>query len=472
MSSLTLHSFNNICDHNIGNYDSVIIKNEDMDINLKIIQNEIEFKKLMKKHLKKEIFIEDKKKGYIINDEISIDLLFPEEPELLKLILDMDLFRNFVFMEKVNVNHDKIFEFDNCYFFDDINILSSNEIHLKNSEVNGKLSIYYDRINTINISSSSIHKLNIEHGSYGRIKNIKMYDNNIGSLSMININIKENLEVYNVNFTGEVKLKHIKIKGKFDFTHNKFLDNSKLSIRNSVFNNESTINFIKFKGVFELYKSNFKSKCYLDYEELSQNDFSSIKKGNNKKIIKWTFYNICEIYNRNGKADEYLRSYAHSKTYERLEEKENFNNKKIVNKWLKIEGLKTGINLLTKKIIEVTTAYFTSWKKCLASIIWILFVFFTIYLVFANKIKIGNELLINNGLNYYFKRGLINIDNLGIIFQKIVSIIYFTLITFTTIGYGDMSPIGFLRIIAGIEGLLGMILISIFTITLSRKFHN
>ncbi|MCD4828256.1 MAG: potassium channel family protein [Candidatus Cloacimonetes bacterium] len=47
---------------------------------------------------------------------------------------------------------------------------------------------------------------------------------------------------------------------------------------------------------------------------------------------------------------------------------------------------------------------------------------------------------------------------------------YFSAITFLTIGYGDVAPIGWIfRLIASFEGLLGLILISYFTIAFARK---
>ncbi|MDC7127370.1 MAG: potassium channel family protein, partial [Spirochaetales bacterium] len=47
---------------------------------------------------------------------------------------------------------------------------------------------------------------------------------------------------------------------------------------------------------------------------------------------------------------------------------------------------------------------------------------------------------------------------------------YFSLITFTTIGYGDIKPVGWLiQAIAGIEGLLGALLMSLFLVTAAKK---
>ena len=54
-------------------------------------------------------------------------------------------------------------------------------------------------------------------------------------------------------------------------------------------------------------------------------------------------------------------------------------------------------------------------------------------------------------------------------FDNNFNALYFSMITFTTIGYGDYAPRGILRFFAGVEGLLGMVLISVFTVSFARK---
>ncbi len=47
---------------------------------------------------------------------------------------------------------------------------------------------------------------------------------------------------------------------------------------------------------------------------------------------------------------------------------------------------------------------------------------------------------------------------------------YYSGITFTTIGYGDISPVGWARPLAILEGLFGLVLISSFLVSLIRKY--
>lgn len=48
--------------------------------------------------------------------------------------------------------------------------------------------------------------------------------------------------------------------------------------------------------------------------------------------------------------------------------------------------------------------------------------------------------------------------------------VYFSVITFTTVGYGDFTPVGFAKMIVIIEALCGLFIIPLFMIGLSRKY--
>lgn len=53
--------------------------------------------------------------------------------------------------------------------------------------------------------------------------------------------------------------------------------------------------------------------------------------------------------------------------------------------------------------------------------------------------------------------------------SELVKALYFSAITFTTIGYGDCLPFGVMRLLAGAEGWIGIFLMSYFTVAFVRR---
>ena len=47
---------------------------------------------------------------------------------------------------------------------------------------------------------------------------------------------------------------------------------------------------------------------------------------------------------------------------------------------------------------------------------------------------------------------------------------YFSVITFTTVGYGDFTPLGLNKAVAAIEAFTGLFIMSLFVIGLTRKY--
>ncbi len=68
----------------------------------------------------------------------------------------------------------------------------------------------------------------------------------------------------------------------------------------------------------------------------------------------------------------------------------------------------------------------------------------------------------------YYKYGSIRIDERDCI--SFWESVYFSGVTFTTIGYGDIHPLGLTRIFTVVEGLLGIITCSGFLVSLVRKY--
>ncbi len=50
-----------------------------------------------------------------------------------------------------------------------------------------------------------------------------------------------------------------------------------------------------------------------------------------------------------------------------------------------------------------------------------------------------------------------------------LNILYFSVATFTTLGYGDMSPVGISRLIAASEAFLGAFILALFVVVFVKK---
>ena len=107
-----------------------------------------------------------------------------------------------------------------------------------------------------------------------------------------------------------------------------------------------------------------------------------------------------------------------------------------------------------------------------------------------NGLLLWGEFIIGRGLFGYGEKplrplyvGAIVVFVCGVIFWttkgidqnppcSLLSSMYFSIVTFTTLGYGDLQPIANMRWLSGLEAFLGVALMALFIVALSRKFSR
>ena len=206
----------------------------------------------------------------------------------------------------------------------------------------------------------------------------------------------------------------------------------KLIIKDSDMRNFKIINSV----IIEL---EFKDEFITKLDEESLFDIVNVDKKNYKKLIT-TYKNIKYELEINHLVNQAGTYYYKQKEIEYKDSKGT-------------EKLKLGIYWLLCGYGEKPT-------YALITSIEIIAIFAVFYMLIG--IKVDGEII-----NY-------NIFLLGEITNKeliygFMQAFYFSIVTFTTVGYGDITPIGFSIALSGIEMLLGVTMVGVWTATLARK---
>ena len=117
------------------------------------------------------------------------------------------------------------------------------------------------------------------------------------------------------------------------------------------------------------------------------------------------------------------------------------------------------INLFEKVFLDLTCKYGTNWKQLIASSMLVIFAFSGLYQVQVLNLPIFGKIPIG---------GIYNLN--GELIESYIETLYFSIITFSTLGYGDLYPIGLIRFVAGFQSLLGAFFISLFVVVFARKW--
>lgn len=371
------------------------------------------------------------------------------------------IFHNAIFLEKFKIDsyaEPKLAEslylsFTNCEFLNDVELLGGDYKRIKINESSVMKNIF---IRFISCEKSRINNVIFK-------EDIIVENSEIGTLNINTSKIEGNLLFQKVSIMNDFILDKVKTKKDLDFIDCMFeglsrleLDISgELNFLQSSFYKKSEISFDQLDGKISIYKTNFSDKCYLEYELLENKKYEPLIFKDDFKKTKWNFLTVSDIYKSSGRIEQYLETFYYFKKYERLEKKSknrgNFN--------------------LLYYLIGITTKYYTSWERTLLSMAVILTVFFLIYCSFPNLLLCKDTPLSSKNLFLIilemYKSSSFDINFL---ISKFGNALYFTVITFTTVGYGDITPLNWMKLAVSLESFLGVLYTSSFVVSLSRRF--
>jgi len=371
------------------------------------------------------------------------------------------IFRDAIFLEKFKIDsycEPKIEEsvylsFNNCHFFEDIELLGGDYKRLKINDSVIRKSFFIRFINCEKARIDNVifeGNLIVENSDIGKLNvNTSKFD---GDLLFQEVNIlndfildkikgNQNLIFIDCRFEGLSKLE-LEVNGELDFSQCSFYKNSE-------------INFDEINGRISLYKTNFSDKCYLEYELLENKGYEPLIFEDDLKKTKWNFLIVSSIYKSSGRTEQYLETFYYFKKYERLERKSKN---------------KDNYNFL-EYLIEISTKYYTSWERTLLSMGLIIVAFFIIYCIFPNLLIYKDTVISHQSLfKTIFEMCETSTFEINFLISKFGNALYFTIITFTTVGYGDIMPLNWMKLVVSLESFLGVFFTASFVVTLSRRF--
>lgn len=376
-------------------------------------------------------------------------------------------FRDIIFYKSVaftlinitDTTINKIF-FNQCVFLREVDLNLLDEIELIESTIIGKLN-FYDIWNKIQIRSCNLGNIYIENHSsrslsiyFSEFNNLRIVTD-LGNLNMDKIEIIESVGNL-VSIKGE--LHDIIYANEFNFTGT---DIEVLSVSNAIVD-RTIINTDKIM-------------C-LEFESIRFNDdliiFTVPQTIKNKDIIVRGKVLLSDdlIEKLNSKKSETI-------LFEQSDNKEmNYNQilsmynivRKVDNKELKLKFMmlknryknrlrKFGTRKFINIIIDLTTGYFTNVKRTVGSMFSIILGFSLVYYIFYEMLNINKPF----NFELLFFSSEIN---------KLLDSLYFSIISFTTIGYGDIYPNGMIRFLAGLEGIIGVLTTATVISVIIRKY--
>lgn len=348
----------------------------------------------------------------------------------------------------------------------------------------------YDNLYNI-YDEEKLYNLRIHKKSIDKFSNEERNEKNLINLKVLYCEFKE-CRFENIEFIGCIFIGNVFLKCDFEnvvFKDCKFYNEEddinifkdECKLREVRFNN-SNIEKIKFEniGLKNVYikESNLNSsifnKCIMKEVIICDSDLSSIKilrpkhldisfedyylskfdentfidKVDLKKKDKSEYIDICKVYKDISTKFEANRLSNIGGEYY------------YIAKLIEKKGLK-GIAKLKSMIYWALCGYGERPTYALITSLEIVLVFAILYMI--TGLNIGGELV-----NYKSAlRGNVDVASIN---KDFINSLYFSIVTFTTVGYGDITPVGFFStLLSAIEMLLGVTMVGIWTATLSRK---
>jgi uncharacterized protein YjbI with pentapeptide repeats len=298
---------------------------------------------------------------------------------------------------------------------------------------------------------------------------------------------------YAANFTGETSFKNVK------FEENIFLTDA-------IFRERCDLRVEKFGEYVDFKNAEFRAWVYIDWKKLCNDEEVPVKAILNYEDYRDKKPRISKDYHKVRENLHIVKEMLHKvsayngedvfyywyKIFERenyrKDFKEKYKEKACYNKF------KGGLNYIAlfikywffdRLFLDYMTGYFTKPWRVFRAIPSTIIIFALIYCVSPDKnhnlfgiqhnisldSKSYNEILWDN-VKFSIKDLSINEKHkIDLYLKNLSESIYFSAITFSTIGYGDYQPVGFWTMFfAAVEGIIGVLLMSTFLVTLTRKY--
>ena len=112
-------------------------------------------------------------------------------------------------------------------------------------------------------------------------------------------------------------------------------------------------------------------------------------------------------------------------------------------------------NFFEWAIADVTSRYGTSWIRLISITVLTILLYAFVYWIIVNHLELGD---IYHSVSPYQP------------VSDFLTILYYSIVTFTTLGYGDLYPTGIVRAISSLEAFTGAVFMALIVAVISRKW--